>query len=293
MASPRVRRAGPCTVARGGGGLFLLIALLYIGFLLRLGSFDDAVVEPLEPPLCLLTSGPALVVALPLLEPTAAAASSALTERLENWQSVPPCHRAYGAATLSLVLAWSGAALVDAQAAGSQLQRRAVDLLRPVRHCLGEPELLDGRAIRAHMQPRRRIGAARRRAAPARVGAAATSTVAASTAIISTGSAPAARLRLPANGTLRENALFLAVLAYARRRGAALLWLSPHTTPLRPRWLEATPALAPALDPALAPAFSTRSPDHCSRPLSLALALAIAPAPDPATSLGLGLRPSP
>ena len=61
----------------------------------------------------------------------------------------------------------------------------------------------------------------------------------------SAGNAPAARLRLrlPASSTLREIALFLAVLAHARRRGAALLWLSPHTTPLRPRWLEVTLAL--------------------------------------------------
>ena len=243
MEAARLRQA-PCTSASVCGGLFLLISLLYIRFILRVGPLGpfDAVIEPPEPPLCLLTGGPALVVALPLLEQTAAAASAALAERLEQWQGTPPCRRDDGAATLSLVLAWSGAALVDAQAsAGPQLQRRAAELLRPVRHCLGEPELLDGRAIRAHLRSRRRSGAARRRAATASVGGA----VAASAAASSAGNAPAARLRLrlPASSTLRENALFLAVLAHARRRGAALLWLSPHTTPLRPRWLEVTLAL--------------------------------------------------
>ena len=243
MAAARLWQA-PCTSASIGGGLFLLISLLYIRFILRVGPLGpfDAVIEPPEPPLCLLTGGPALVVALPLLEQTAAAASAALAKRLEQWQGTPPCRRDDGAATLSLVLAWSGAALVDAQAsAGPQLQRRAAELLRPVRHCLGEPELLDGRAIRAHLRPRRRSGAARRRAATAGVGGA----VAASAAASSAGNAPATqlRLRLPASSALRENALFLAVLAHARRHGAALLWLSPHTTPLRPRWLEVTLAL--------------------------------------------------
>ena len=235
MAAARLWQA-PCTSASIGGGLFLLISLLYIRFILRVGPLGpfDAVIEPPEPPLCLLTGGPALVVALPLLEQTAAAASAALAERLEQWQGTPPCRRDDGAATLSLVLAWSGAAL--AASAGPQLQRRAAELLRPVRHCLGEPELLDGRAIRAHLRSRWRSGAARRRAATASVEGAAAS---------SAGNAPAARLRLrlPVSSTLRENALFLAVLAHARRRGAALLWLSPHTTPLRPRWLEVTLAL--------------------------------------------------
>ena len=257
-----------CTSASVGGGLFLLISLLYIRFILRVGPLGpfDAVIEPPEPPLCLLTGGPALVVALPLLEQTAAAASAALAERLEQWQGMPPCRRDDGAATLSLVLAWSGAALVDAQAsAGPQLQRRAAELLRTVRHCLGEPELLDGRAIRAHLRSRWRSGAARRRAATASVEGAAAS---------SAGNAPAARLRLrlPVSSTLRENALFLAVLAHARRRGAALLWLSPHTTPLRPRWLEVTLALpSPYPRPTLAllspqPRPTTLSPRRHPRP---------------------------
>ena len=255
------------TSASISGSLFLLISLLYIRFILRVGSFEDAVlIGPPEPPLCLLTGGPALVVALPLLDQTAAAASSALTERLEQWQSTPPCRRADGSATLSLVLAWSGAAYVDA--AGPQLQRRAAELLRSVRHCLGEPELLDGRAIRAHVRPRRRSSAARRRAATAGVGAAA-----ASAAEASTENTPALRLRLrlPGSRTLRENALFLAVLAHARRRGAALLWLSPHTTPLRPRWLEAILALPLALPLGLPLAV----------PLALPLALSLPHHPEP------------
>ena len=236
MAAARAACTSPCV----GGGLFLLISLVYIQFILRVGPLGpfDAVIEPPEPPLCLLTGGPALVVALPLLEQTAAAASAALAERLEPWQGTPPCRRDDGATTLSLVLAWSGAAQVDAQeaSAGPQLQRRAAELLRPVRHCLGEPQLLDGRAIRAHQRSRRRSGAARR-AAIASVGGAAVASAVAS----SGGNAPAERLRLrlPASSTLRENTLFLAVLAHARRHSAALLWLSPHTTPLRPRWLEA------------------------------------------------------
>ena len=99
----------PCTSASVGGGLFLLISLLYIRFILRVGPLGpfDAVIEPPEPPLCLLTGGPALVVALPLLEQTAAAASAALAERLEQWQGTPPCRRDDGAATLSLVLNFS------------------------------------------------------------------------------------------------------------------------------------------------------------------------------------------
>ena len=102
MAAARV--ASPCV----GGGLFLLISLVYIQFILRVGPLGpfDAVIEPPEPPLCLLTGGPALVVALPLLEQTAAAASAALAERLEPWQGTPPCRRDDGATTLSLVLAW-------------------------------------------------------------------------------------------------------------------------------------------------------------------------------------------
>ena len=80
-------RQAPCTSASVCGGLFLLISLLYIRFILRVGPLGpfDAVIEPPEPPLCLLTGGPALVVALPLLEQTAAAASAALAERLEQW----------------------------------------------------------------------------------------------------------------------------------------------------------------------------------------------------------------
>ena len=133
MAAARAACTSPCV----GGGLFLLISLVYIRFILRVGPLGPlhAVIEPPEPPLCLLTGGPALVVALPLLEQTAAAASAALAERLEPWQGTPPCRRDDGAATLSLVLAWSGAAQVDAQeaSAGPQLQRRAAELLRPVR----------------------------------------------------------------------------------------------------------------------------------------------------------------
>ena len=67
----------------------LVVALLlYVGLIVRLGSFSgDAEAEPPQPPVCLLSGAAPLVVGMPLLEPEAAGASTegtkpVLVERL-------------------------------------------------------------------------------------------------------------------------------------------------------------------------------------------------------------------